>query len=87
MTKVRRHKPRKEHSAWDVSMLDDGLEFKKEIRTINISLVHGFFFPSLPPVPLSGEMDPSEDPSTKSRQAAEKSGSKRYDALSSPRCG
>ena len=28
------------------------------------------FFP--PPVPLSGEMDPSVDPSTKSRQAAGK---------------
>ena len=27
----------------DVSMLDDGLEFKKEIRTINISLVQVFF--------------------------------------------
>ena len=26
-------------------MLDDGLEFKKEIRTINISLVQVFFIP------------------------------------------
>ena len=42
-------------------MLDDGLEFKKEIRTINISLVQGFFSPfflSLPPFPLSGSVDP-----------------------------
>ena len=31
-------------------MLDDGLEFKKEIRTINISLVQGFvFFPPFTP--------------------------------------
>ena len=48
-------------------MLDDGSECKKEIHSI------GFFFP---PVPLSGEMDPSVDPSTKSRQAAGKGGSK-----------
>ena len=60
-------------------MLDDGSECKKEIHSIGL-----FFFP---PVPLSGEVDPSEDPSTKSRQAAEKSGSKRHGALSSPRCG
>ena len=45
-------------------MLDDGSECKKEIHSI------GFFFP-LPPVPLSGEMDPSENPSTKSRQTVE----------------
>ena len=64
-------------------MLDDGSECKKEIHSI------GFFFPSLPPppVPLSGDKDPSVDPSTKSRQAAGKSGAKRYDALSSSRCG
>ena len=56
-------------------MLDDGSECKKEIHST-------FFFSlPLPPVPLSGEMDPSEDPSTRSRQAAGKSGSKRYDAF------
>ena len=38
-------------------MLDDGLEIKKEIRTINI-----FFF-ALPPFPLSGSVDPPENSS------------------------
>ena len=41
-------------------MLDDGLEFKKEIRTINIFF---FFFVALPPFPLSGSVDPPENSS------------------------
>ena len=40
-------------------MLDDGLEFKKEIRTINIFV----FFVALPPFPLSGSVDPPENSS------------------------
>ena len=45
-------------------MLDDGLEFKKEIRTINIFFVCLFFFLfALPPFPLSGSVDPPENSS------------------------
>ena len=52
----------------DVSILNDGSECEKEIRSI------GFFFS--PPIPLSEDQDPSVDPSTRSRRAAGKSGAK-----------
>ena len=41
----------------DVSILDDGSECEKEIRSI------GFFFS--PPIPLSEDQDPSVDPFNK----------------------
>ena len=51
-------------------MLDDGLEFEKEIRTINIYIYILFFvvvvflfFVALPPFPLSGSVDPPENSS------------------------
>ena len=47
-------------------MLDDGLEFKKEIRTINIYIyiyIYIFFFVALPSFPLSGSVDPPENSS------------------------